>query len=108
MEDKKSETVPMFLTHTLSALIGKFRINVYEDLELIKSKKTVLEAEWQRAMESANGDQERLNELWQSDSGLLKNDLAWLTKKSFKEQIAGLGMNVEQVILLEQWIVKEE
>lgn len=110
MEDnnKNEVFIPCYLTVTLSVLIGKFRIQVYEDLELIRSKKTLLETELDKLKQAADGDQVKMNELWEGNTELLKKDFAWLTKKSFKEQIAGLGLNVEQVILLEEWIVKEE
>jgi hypothetical protein len=105
-ENKDLKNIPYFLLQVISGLIGKFKINSYDDLEFIKKKKEDLSAELKAFGEIVGQDQTKANELWPSESCLSKDSFAWMSKDQFKAAIIGINLPVDDVQVLEFWVIK--
>lgn len=105
-ENKEVKNIPYFMLQVISGLIGKFKINSYDDLEFIKNKKEDLSAQLMAFGEIVGQDQGKANELWPTESALSKDSFAWMNKDQFKAAIIGINLPVDDVQVLEFWVVK--
>lgn len=100
--------IPYYMLQVIAGLIGKIKCNTYESFDLIRGKTEALHAELKKIGEKAGGDQEKANVIWKGDSDLTKTEFAWLERETFKTIIPELGLNAEQIGILEFWVVKED
>lgn len=99
--------IPYYMLQVIAGLIGKFKCNTYESFDLVRGKTEALQAELKKLSEKAGGDQAKANVIWQGESDLTKEEFAWLEKDHFKAMVPELGLNAEQIGILDFWAVKD-
>jgi hypothetical protein len=87
-------------------LIGRFAISCYEDVEAVKPKIDQLEGVLNQFSQDHSGDQAKANEMFNTESQLTKTELAYMSKDDFKQAIHQRGFELDQIQLLEYWLVK--
>ena len=106
---EQEERAEIFMPYTtgfeLKGLMGKFKINSYDEIEVIRDKIKQLPIE--EFQQKADGDQAKAQELWFTNSSVSQSSFAWLTKDGFSEVIFQRGFDVGQIDFLEFWIVKK-
>ena len=106
--EKIAVKIPYFMIQSIGALIGKFRCATFDDFEFIQKKKEALNKEMQNFSQKIETDKSKVQEVWQGDSELSKNDFAWLPKDVFKAKVAEMNLTADEVGVLQFWVVKED
>lgn len=105
--EKEVVKIPYYMLQVIAELIGKFRCQTYEEFELIQGKKEALNKELQSLGEKSGNDQGKAQAMWQTGSDLTKTEFAWMEAEAFKALVPGLGLNAEQIGVLNFWVVKD-
>ena len=103
--DKKI-LMPYSTAFAIRNFMGKFAIVTYDELEILRAKTGELDKVKTEFQEACGGDQNKANEIFQTESELSQQDFAYLTKDEFKQVIFQRGFDLDQVLLLEYWLVK--